>query len=291
MKVIAYVSRCICFFDNEVARGGPRHGAIWNVDRCDSTTGTFLLPLAEEEIKEMHWTQKTLKSGLLKKCAAVLLDLKPNNAAESDHHDYSWLALVAVEDATRFRVKVLNVGSKVVHLADALLQKSLRRNALLYFPIDERCPCEVEEFRLAPCRAMHLHAAHVNLEWQKIHTEQFEPRLRRYVQSQLNARIAEEMFDPTLQIEGAHQGTTPYNVQDDVTVERQQMGYINRARPSNDPPMRRHVSAEQRIAENNFTFPLNATKRAKREGQPMEMEPWMAKLLSASWLRVAYFAF
>ena len=246
--------------------------------------------LAVEEIKEMHWTQKTLSSALLKKCAAVLLDLKPNNEAESDHHDYSWLALVTVEDAAKFRVKVLNVGSKVVHLADALLQKSRKMNALLYFPIDERSPCEVEEFTLAPCRVMHLHAAHVNLEWQNIHTEQFEPRLRRYVQSQLNARIAEEMFNPMLQMEGAHQGTTPYNVQDDVTVERQQMGYINSARPSNDPPMRQHMSAEQRIADDNFTFPLkNPTKRTRRDGKQMAMEPWMAKLLSASLLRVAYF--
>lgn len=247
--------------------------------------------LAEEEIKEMHWTEKTLKSGLLKKCAAVLLDLKPNNEAESDHHDYSWLALVAVEDAKNFRVKVLNVGSKVVHLADALLQKSRRRNALLYFPIDESLPCDVEEFSLAPCRAMHLHAAHVNLEWQNIHTEQFEPRLRRYVKSQLDARIAGQMFDPTLQIEGAHKGTTPFNVQDDVTVERQQLGYINEARTSNDPPMRQHVSAEQRIADNNFTFPLNAMKRAKREGKAMPLQPWKAKLLAASLLHVAYFDF
>ena len=112
-------------------------------------------------------------------------------------HEYSWLALVTVEDAAQFRVKVLNVGSKVVYLADALLQKSQKKmSALLYFPIDERYPREVEEFRLAPCRVMHLHAAHVNLEWQNIHTEQFEPRLRRYVRSQLNTRIAEHDVQP-----------------------------------------------------------------------------------------------
>lgn len=260
----------------------------------------FLLPepqasqtlTTEEEIKEMHWTQKTLKSGLLKKCAAVLLDFKQNNETESDHQDYSWLALVAVEDATKYRVKILNVGSKVVHLADALLlQKSVRRNALLCFPIDEKLPEDVEEFRLAPCRVMHLHAAHVNMEWQNIHTEQFEPRLRRYVQSQLNARIAKEMFNPTLKIEGAHQGTNPFNVQDDITVERQRAGYINRARPKSDPPMRQHVSAEQRTADDNFTFPRNASKRAKKEGKPMSLEPWMAKLLSVSLLRITYFDF
>lgn len=248
--------------------------------------------LAEEEIKVMRWTEKTLKSGLLKRCAAVLLDLKPNNEAESANHDYSWFALVAVEDAKNFRVKVLNVGSKVVHLADALLQKSRRRNALLYFPIDESLPREVEEFRLAPCKAMHLHAAHVNLEWQNIHTEQFEPRLRRYVKSQLNARIAGQMFDPTLQIEGAHKDTTPFNVHEDVRVERQQLGYINQARRSNDPPMRQYMSAEQRIADDNFTFPAtNATKRAKREGKAMRLQPWKAKLLAASLLHIAYFDF
>ena len=189
-------------------------------------------------------------------------------------------------------VQVLNVGSKVVHLADALLLKSRRRNALLFFPIDESLPREVEEFRLAPCKAMHLHAAHVNLEWQNIHTEQFEPRLRRYVKSQLNAPIAGQMFDPTLQIEGAHKDTTPFNVHDDVRVERQQLGYINQARRSNDPPMRQHMSAEQRIADDNFTFPAtNATKRAKREGKAMRLQPWKAKLLAASLLHIAYFDF
>ena len=248
---------------------------------------------AVEEIKEMHWTQKTLSSALLKKCAAVLLDLKPNNEGESDHDEYSWLALVTVEDAAQFRVKVLNVGSKVVYLADALLQKSQKKmSALLYFPIDERYPREVEEFRLAPCRVMHLHAAHVNLEWQNIHTEQFEPRLRRYVRSQLNTRIAEQMFNPMLQMEGAQQGTTPYNVQDDIMVARDQMGYINKAQPSNDFAWRQHVSAEQRAADGNVTWPLtNTTKRAKRDEKPMAMQPWMAKLLSASWLGIAYFIF
>ena len=121
------------------------------------TAEPFLLPEpqasqtlpTEEDIKEMHWTQKTLKSGLLKKCAAVLLDFKQNNETESDHQDYSWLALVAVEDATKYRVKILNVGSKVVHLADALLlQKSVRRNALLCFPIDKNGPKMSKSFAL-----------------------------------------------------------------------------------------------------------------------------------------------
>ena len=81
-------------------------------------------------------------------------------------------------------------------------------------------------------------------------------------------------------------------VQDDIMVARDQMGYINKAQPSNDFAWRQHVSAEQRTADGNVTWPLtNTTKRAKRDGKPMAMQPWMAKLLSASWLGVAYFIF
>ena len=156
--------------------------------------------------------------------STVLLDFSPQSQAESHNHDYSFLALVRVEDTANFRVMVLNAGFRVIHIADALLQDKVKKNVVLYFPVDERLPGLVEELKLEPRRAMHLHAAHVNLEWQKIHTEQFEPRLRRCVQSQLDACLAGKMFNPTLQLEGAYENMKPYNVQDDIMVERGQRG-------------------------------------------------------------------
>ena len=59
----------------------------------------------------------------------------------------------------------------------------------------KECSFELSDWRTWSNGCSKIHRA---VRWQNIHTEQFEPRLRRYAQSQLNCRRTVEMFNPTL---------------------------------------------------------------------------------------------